>query len=115
MKCRWCGKEFEARDNQIYCSLDCRYMADTKRGNINQKIRNIARKYDFDVKNKDKIVKAKMMMFAGGDLKRCPCDADNPERFCGSARCIADVVYKGHCHCSLFWYKKTPLLNDKKE
>lgn len=109
-KCKWCGKEFEARDNRVYCSWDCRYMAGTKRGNINQKIKNIARKYDFDVKNKNKIINAKMMMFAGGDLKRCPCLSQDPDHYCGSARCIADTVYQGHCCCRLFWSKKEPLL-----
>lgn len=55
---------------------------------------------------------AKIRAFGDGNIHRCPCDADNPDRYCGSARCIADVVYKGHCHCNLFHSTKEPLLKD---
>lgn len=65
-------------------------------------IDHVALKNKFNVKNADKIINAKMRFFAGGDLKRCPCDANNPLRYCGSEQCIADVKKDGHCHCNLF-------------
>lgn len=112
MKCKRCGKEFESVSGKEYCSWDCRHESDRKTDLFNKAIKRIANKYNFEIKNKEKITKAKVMIFREGNLLRCPCDADNPDRYCGSARCIADVVYKGHCHCSLFWSKKEPLLKD---
>lgn len=111
-KCKFCGKEFELTswDNQIYCSKDCSYLYKLKYSAFKKYIDGIAKKYDFELKNFDKITDAKMMFFGKEDLKKCPCDRDNPDRFCGSARCIADTVYKGHCHCNLFWSKKDPLI-----
>lgn len=34
----------------------------------------------------------------------CPCDADNPGRFCISTQCQADIDHDGTCHCGA--YKK---------
>lgn len=79
---------------------------------MKEKINSITKRFDFEARNIDKIMKAKIMIFKNGNIHRCPCDAGNPDRYCGSARCIADVVYKGHCHCSLFWSKKPPLLEE---
>lgn len=119
MKCRECGREFEKKgENQVYCTPYCYMKANEKRYKIKNKISRVARQFDFDVCNRDKIVNAKMMMFSADDVFKCPCDANNPNRYCGSALCIADTIYKGHCCCQLFWSKKEPELTkylEKKE
>lgn len=107
IKCKWCGKEFEKRDTQVYCSYDCARDYNDKVVSIKSKIKNIAKKYDFEIKNMDKIVNAKMMLFKHDDLKSCPCDSQNPNRFCGSALCIHDTIHKGYCCCNMFHAKKT--------
>lgn len=71
---------------------------------IEQYIDAIAEVYDFEVKNKDKIVRAKKMMMPE-QLWRCPCDRDNGQRYCGSMLCITDTIKDGHCHCNLFHRK----------
>ena len=105
MKCKWCGKEFESVSGKQYCSWDCRRESDRKTNLFNKAIKRIADKHNFEIKNREKIINAKKMLFGGDNMLRCPCDAENPERFCGSARCISDVMEQGHCHCSLFWLK----------
>lgn len=107
IKCKYCGKEFEKRDVQQYCCYDCARDYNDKAISIRSKIKKIANKYDFELKNMDKIVNAKMMLFKFDDLTSCPCDAQNPNRFCGSALCIHDTIHKGHCHCNLMHAKKT--------
>ena len=110
MKCKQCGKEFEPKQgNQKFCSEDCRVKVNVAQIKMTAKIKAIAKKFDFDLKNKDKIIRAKMMLFNANDVHRCPCDADNPKRFCGSALCIHDVVHYGHCHCNLFHLKDSPI------
>lgn len=107
MKCRWCGKEFEPNaDQQIYCGVDCSQEVNYQRAKICGKIKSVAKKFKFNVENESKIINAKLMIFKNGDVYRCPCDANNPNRFCGSAQCIADTVYNGHCHCNLFHKKE---------
>lgn len=107
MKCKWCGKEFEAkRHDQKFCSKNCSYFYKCIKVNLSSYIKITAKKYDFRLENLDEIIDAKITMFGKDNPKRCPCDSDNPERFCGSARCIADTVYQGHCYCRLFWSKK---------
>ena len=116
MKCKNCGKEFEKKaENQVYCTPECYMKANEKRCKIKDKISQIARRFDFEVRNQDKIVNAKMIMFAADDVYRCPCLSQDQDHYCGSARCIADTVYLGHCCCQLFWSKKEPLLKDDKE
>lgn len=105
-KCKWCGKEFESMNRQKYCSCDCYWQVNNKRSSLRGLIKRIAKKFNLDVKNRDKIIKAKLMIFANGDVKRCPCDAQNPERYCGSLRCLADIQNNGHCECRLFWLRK---------
>lgn len=103
--CKWCKKKYEQADRPEYCCSDCRYSAQIAMRTLKNKIKNIAKKHDFELKNFDKIVNAKLMCFGGknaDEMMRCPCDSSNPNRYCGSAQCIADVVYKGHCHCNLF-------------
>ena len=102
--CPWCKKKFiRETDARHYCSKECAYEYNKVKNKIRGKIKNIARIYGFDLKNVDKIVKAKIMLFKDGNVHRCPCDADNPSRFCGSAVCLHDVKVNRHCECRLFW------------
>ena len=106
MKCRYCKKEFEPTErHKEFCSHQCRYDFYNKKTCLKRRINNLANKFNFEIKNFDKIVNAKMIMFADDNVMRCACDAQNPERFCGSALCISDVVVKGHCECNLFHKK----------
>ena len=108
MRCKECGKEFEKKgENQVYCSSYCYMKANEKRYRIKSRIARVAKAHDFEVHNRDKIVNAKMIMFSADDVYKCPCDSNNPNRYCGSALCITDTVTKGHCHCQLFYAKKT--------
>lgn len=110
MKCKQCGKEFEPKqEGQKFCSEGCRVKVNVAQIKMNAKIKSIAKKFDFDLKNREKIVRAKVMIFRADEVHRCPCDADNPKRFCGSALCIHDVVHYGHCHCNLFHLKDSPI------
>lgn len=105
--CKMCGKEIIRTDREVFCSQQCAYKYKTVRHGLVRILNRLAKQYDFELDNIDKIVNAKMMLFGrhGEDVKRCPCDANNPKRFCGSTQCIADTVYHGHCHCRLFWFK----------
>ena len=47
------------------------------------------------------IAKAKSH-FLGEDWVRCPCDADNPGRFCISTQCRSEIEKNGTCHCGAF-------------
>lgn len=55
--------------------------------------------------NKDKVIRAKKMLFANGNMLRCPCDSKNEDRFCVSETCMDDIMRDGHCHCNLFKYE----------
>lgn len=105
-RCQYCGKEIENPRKKTYCSTDCSYNYQVDIAKIRNCIKTVARKNNFDVKNAESITRAKIRFFRGKNLKRCPCDADNPERYCGSPLCITDVINEGHCHCNLFWRKK---------
>ena len=50
----------------------------------------------------EKIVKAKERF--GIELE-CPCDRDNPKRFCISELCLSDIEKDCTCHCHC-WRKK---------
>ena len=50
----------------------------------------------------DRIVRAKERF--GLDFG-CPCDKDNPKRYCISKLCLSDIKRDGHCHCNM-WCKK---------
>lgn len=52
--------------------------------------------------NITKIARAKNMMFGLEEWQRCPCDGQNPDRYCGSPLCKADVERDGICHCHCF-------------
>lgn len=105
-KCKFCKKEFEPSERHIsFCSHQCRYDYNKKKTCLIYRIKKLAKKFNFEIKNFDKIVNAKMMLFSDDDVMRCACDAQNKERYCGSALCISDVVVKGHCECNLFHKK----------
>lgn len=105
-RCAWCGAEFFTYRDASCCNSEHTYEYKTAKSKLKSRINTISKRFNFEVKNADKIINAKIRFFAGGDLTRCPCDADNPHRYCGSAQCISDVVTKGHCHCSLFHKKE---------
>lgn len=106
-RCKWCGKEFEQNSyNQVFCGVDCTGKYNELAAKIKRKIKKVAKEFDFDVKNESKIVRAKLMLFKHDNVFRCPCDAQNPKRYCGSAQCIADTMNNGHCHCNLFHKKE---------
>ena len=65
----------------------------------------------YETKNIEKIAKAKQMMFGKDEWQRCPCDGNNPERYCISSLCKKDIAEKGICHCNC--YKKEPVDLDK--
>lgn len=50
----------------------------------------------------DKILKAKEHF---GLTNGCPCDRDNPSRYCISPLCKSDIEKNGTCHCNC-WRKK---------
>lgn len=107
-KCKNCGKEFMQKTaHQIHCCYDCSLAYNAEKNKARARIKRIAKKHGFTLKNMEKIINAKTRFFAKEDFLRCPCDAGNPNRYCGSALCIADTVYKGHCHCNMFHAIKT--------
>lgn len=42
------------------------------------------------------------MMFGEEEWQRCPCDGNNPARFCISETCRADIECDGECHCHCY-------------
>lgn len=109
MRCKWCKKEFTPnplRLSQRFCCYNCKREYHGAVAKIKSKVKTVLLKHpSFHVEEDQlkKIINAKILLFAGGDVHRCPCDAGNTYRFCGSLRCIADVNETGHCHCNLFW------------
>lgn len=101
--CPICGKKFKQHQRgQLFCSEECRVKGRYRVTFIRGWIKRICMDYGFVPKNEEKIIRAKLRFFHDGNMRRCPCDAKNPERYCGSALCIHDTVHYGHCHCSLF-------------
>jgi predicted nucleic acid-binding Zn ribbon protein len=108
LKCKMCGKEFvKEHAGQKFCHWRCQKQYQKKQSLISRLIHRVAKKYNFEIKNEDKIVRAKMLLFRNDDMKRCPCASGNPNKYCGSALCIAETIYKGHCCCNMFHAKKT--------
>lgn len=106
MICKRCGKEFKPKTfNQVYCCGDCYYLAAQERNTIKIRIRSVAKKHNFEIKNLDKIVRAKMLLFKGKNKHYCPCKADDKEKYCGSSKCLTEIHKKGHCCCGLFHKK----------
>ena len=56
-------------------------------------------------KNVQKIANAKQMMFGENEWHRCPCDGQNPERYCISELCRSDIERDGECHCHCYCKK----------
>lgn len=105
-KCKFCKKEFEPSERHIlFCSHQCRYDYNKKKSCLISRIKILAKKFNFEIKNFDKIVNAKMMLFYDDDVMRCPCHSNSKDHYCGSAQCIADVINNGHCSCMLFHKK----------
>ena len=74
---------------------------------IKAKIEELAKFNGFELTgNVDKIINAKLRFFGEDDWRKCPCDRDNPGRFCCSTLCKADVKETGTCHCNLFKRKE---------
>ena len=69
--------------------------------------------------NFEKIAKAKYNFFAKKGLNplKCPCDADNEERYCISETCLKDIFKNGKCHCGCYSLEKPSCLveEEKKE
>lgn len=115
MKCKNCKKEIVNPIRKNFCGQECSYNYQRQRDKLKSKIKTISKHYDFDVRNEEKIINAKMLLFSNDNILRCPCLSQDPDHYCGSARCIADTVYLGHCCCQLFWSKKEPLLKNDNE
>lgn len=60
-----------------------------------------------DTGNMQKIANAKAMMFGLEEWTRCPCDGNNPNRYCISPLCLKDIKEKGRCHCSCYTFDTT--------
>lgn len=102
MKCSWCGTEFEPRDHQKYCGCKCKYEHDMAFGNLSDRITRMAKRLGFELsESKNKIFNAKLMLFKKAYM-RCPCAADDQNRYCGSPKCIEEINRIGKCHCGLF-------------
>ncbi|MBE6451944.1 MAG: hypothetical protein E7012_00445 [Alphaproteobacteria bacterium] len=56
-------------------------------------------------KNVQKIANAKQMMFGESEWHRCPCDGNNPARYCISETCRQDIERDGECHCHCYCKK----------
>lgn len=68
--------------------------------NLKQEMLSLCYSAGFEpTENIDKIVKAKERFGIG---LRCPCDRNNPERYCISRQCILDILEKGKCHCGCY-------------
>ena len=39
-------------------------------------------------------------------LSKCPCEQNNPKRYCISELCKDDIERYGRCHCNCFWREK---------
>ena len=73
---------------------------------ILEKMHNFSKENNLlETKNIEKIAKAKNMMFGEEEWQRCPCDGNNPNRYCGSSLCMNDIKEKGICHCNCYSLK----------
>lgn len=90
------------------CEAQAELLADSscRKETMKDRIEKIAKNKDFRLSNNvDKIIKAKKIMFEDTEWQRCPCDAQNKDRYCGSTLCENDVKESGKCHCGLFLRK----------
>ena len=75
--------------------------------NILEKMRSYAKEHNLEeTKNIEKIARAKNMMFGEEEWQRCPCDGNNPDRYCGSDLCAEDLQRDGICHCHCYCLEK---------
>lgn len=73
---------------------------------MENKITALAEKNNWQIsRNLKSIIHAKLMMFGETEWHRCPCDGNNPLRYCGGPKCAEDISEKGKCHCNLFLRK----------
>ena len=72
-------------------------------GNVKEKLLELAKQNGLEpTEHFEKLLKAKER----GNLGfRCPCDPNNPDRFCISPLCLSDIETKGACHCNC-WRKQ---------
>lgn len=40
-------------------------------------------------------------------MDKCPCEQNNPKRFCISELCKEDIEKFGRCHCNCYYKKET--------
>ena len=77
-----CGKEFvKEHAGQKFCHWKCQKQYQKKPKFDKQLIHRIAKKYNFEIKNEDKIIRAKMLLFRNDDMKRCPLSSTNPNKY----------------------------------
>lgn len=106
--CKYCGERFQPKlKKQVFCSCKCQKTVNVKVNAISALIDRFAEKHKLEIRNKSKIINAKKMMFIHGNMRRCPCDGGNPERYCGSKKCMEDIIKNGKCHCNMFHLKKS--------
>ncbi len=72
---------------------------------LEKMLENCAKAGYTTTKNVEKIAKAKTMMFGDAEWQRCPCDGQNPERYCISELCRSDIERDGVCHCNCYTKK----------
>ena len=72
---------------------------------LEKMLENCAKAGYTTTKNVEKIAKAKTMMFGDAEWQRCPCDGQNPERYCISELCRSDIERDGICHCNCYTKK----------
>lgn len=108
-RCRWCGKLYTPKaDHQKYCCGKCRSDQFNMTITAKRKIRRLAKlsQKELNLANFSKIIDAKILMFKDKYL-RCPCDAKDRMRYCGSKKCLKEIEEVGQCHCGLFKEKKS--------
>ncbi len=72
---------------------------------LEKMLENCAKAGYTTTKNVEKVAKAKTMMFGDTEWQRCPCDGQNPERYCISELCRSDIERDGVCHCNCYTKK----------
>lgn len=71
-----------------------------KRKTLREQMLDLCKSAGFEpTKNFDKIVAAKERFGIG---LHCPCDKNNPDRYCISYQCALDTIRDGHCHCNCY-------------
>ena len=72
---------------------------------VQEKMESLCKTFGYTPsENLPKVAKVKERFFSADEWYRCPCDRDNPDRFCIGRVCRQDIEEKGICHCGC--YKK---------